>query len=174
MQLINALASVLVSLVSVSLFRDCSYYISNNLLIQPLLCRAAENMVFHQTNTYKQAHNTLSSYILNKLWTYCTHYTSINTSLHPEGLCMLPYVQPTCAQSHQPLAPVLQCNAWWISRCPIWAVMIKRKGLKMKSAGFFLQRRNLVVMAFCTSCSAVLSWATVQHILCLYRMDGIT
>lgn len=59
---------------------------------------------------------------------------------------------------------LLRCNAWWISRCPNWAAMIKRKSWKVKSAGFLLQRRNLLVMALCTSlCSAALSQATVQH-----------
>lgn len=156
-----------------SWFRDCSYYINNNLFIQPPLCRAAKKK--HAVSPDKSLFvkriqtSTRTSYMINKLCTYCTHYTSVNSSLNPGGSCLLPYVQCTCTQSHQPRVP--SCSVMH-GGCPIWAVMIKRKGSKMKNAGFFLQRRNLVVMAFCTSlCSAVLSWATalqegLYHINC--------
>lgn len=62
------------------------------------------------------------------------------------------------------LGHLLLCKAR-IFKCPVWAVTIKWKGSKVKSAGFFLQRRNLVVMSLCTSlCSAAQGRATV-HIL---------
>lgn len=91
---------------------------------------------------------------------YCTHYTSINTSLHPGGPCMPPYVQPTCTVSLT-TGPLPQSNAWWISRCPIWAVMMQRKGSLMKSAGWGkkLGPRGLLYVF-------VPSSATVQHVLC--------
>lgn len=77
-------------------------------------------------------------YMSNKLCTYCHHYTSINTLLYPGVLCMPLYVQPTFTLHTIAASPgrLLQCNAWWISRCPICAVMIKSGGLKVKSAGF--------------------------------------
>ncbi len=77
---------------------------------------------------------------------------------------MLLYVLPTCTLSQQPLVTHCKCNAWWISRFPVWTVAIKRKGLKVENAGVFPQRHNLVIMDLCTSlCSAVLCCAELLY-----------
>lgn len=116
----------------------------------------------YQTHIY----STLMSYMLNKLCTYCTH------PLHLSKYLIAPWravhASVCSAFMHTIVTTpghLLLCNAR-VFKCPIWAVMIKRKGSKVKSAGFFLQRRNVVVMALCTSlCSAVQGRATVNMLL---------
>lgn len=61
-------------------------------------------------------------------------------------------------------------KAWWISGCPIWAVMIKRKGSKVKNTGFFLQRQNLVVMALCTVPLWALQWLNNYPTWCVNQI----
>lgn len=148
-----------------SWFRDCSYYINNNLF--RLCCVGQqETRCFSRrgflSNTYKQTHSALTSYMLDKQ--HLLH------QLHLNNYFMAPQwvVQTTVCSaymltiSQSPGSPPAVS-----SRCPIWAVMIKRKSLKVKSTGFFLQRLNLVVTVSGTSlCSAVLSYWTTYTVLC--------
>lgn len=82
-----------------SRFRDS--YISNNLLIQPLLCTKTcritkqEACCLTPANTEHTA--LLRATLLNKQCTYCTHHSPVTTSLHPRGSCMLLYA-PTYTQ----------------------------------------------------------------------------
>lgn len=66
-----------------------------------LLCVGLhKNMLFLRQEVSPAQTNTLSPLISSintpNIIILYTHYTSVHSSLHPGGLCMLLYVQPTC------------------------------------------------------------------------------
>lgn len=120
LQLINALASVLISL-----FVQC-HGSGAAPIISTIICFAAQRtpccITRQEACCQTHVYSTLMSYMLNKLCTYCTHYASVNTSVHLGGLCTRLCVQPACTQSYQPLVASccvmhgfsnVQSGLWW-------------------------------------------------------------
>lgn len=118
----------------------------------------------HQTrgflsNTWKQTHIALLR---------ATCWANLVPTLHPLDLSKYftahwRVVHAAFVHSAWAHPSLLQQNARWISRCSIWAVMIKRKGSKVKSVGFFLQRWNLVAMLF-VLCSGALCYCVTYTV----------